>query len=71
MIVLSLVIVKNVSSLLFEKSNSLHNDIKFTKEIEENNQLLFLDVLIKRKDDKFITSVFRKPTFNGQYLNFL
>ena len=50
--------------------NSLHNAVKLTKEIEVNNQLSFLDVLIKRKDDKFITSVFRKPTFTGQYLNF-
>ena len=62
---------EKVSSLLFAKLNSLHNAIKFTKEIEINNQLSFLDVLIKRKDDKFITSVFRKPTFTGQYLNFL
>ena len=62
---------EKVSSLLFDKLNSIHNSIKFTKEIEINNQLSFLDVLIKRKDDKFITSVFRKPTFTGQYLNFL
>ena len=27
-------------------------------------------MLIKRKDDKFITSVFRKPTCTAQYLNF-
>ena len=58
-----------VSSLLFEKLNSLHSAIKFTKENEENNQISFLDVLIKRKDNKFITSIFRKP-FTGQYLNF-
>ena len=62
---------EKVSSLLFDKLNSVHNSIKFTKEIETNNQLPFLDVLIKRKDDKFITSIFRKPTFTGQYLNFL
>ena len=30
----------------------------------------FLDVLIKRKDNKFIMSIFRKP-FTGQYINFL
>ena len=58
-----------VSSLLFEKLNSLHKAIKFTKEIEENNQISFLEVLIKRIDNKFITSIFRKP-FTGQYLNF-
>ena len=58
-----------VSNLLFERLNSLHSAIKFTKENEENDQISFLDVLIKRKDNKFITSIFRKP-FTGQYLNF-
>ena len=58
-----------VSDLLFERLNSLHSAIKFTKENEENDQILFLDVLIKRNDNKFITSTFRKP-FTGQYLNF-
>ena len=62
---------EKVSSLLFDKLNLIQYSIKFTKEIEINNQLSFLDVLIKRKDDKFITSVFGKPTFTGQYLNFL
>ena len=55
---------------MFERLNTLHSAIKFTKEIEVNNQISFLDVLIKRKDDKFITSIFRKPSFTGQYLNF-
>ena len=58
-----------VSSLSFEMLNSLHSAIKLTKENEENNQISFLDVLIKRNYNKFITSIFRKP-FIGQYLNF-
>ena len=40
----------------------------FTKETKD--QISFLDVSIKRKNDKFITSVFRKPLFTSQYLNF-
>ena len=62
---------EKVSSLLFDKFISIDNSIKFTEENEKDNQLSFLDVLIKRKHDKFITSVFRKPTFTGQYPNFL
>ena len=58
-----------VSDLFFERLNSLHNAITFIKENEENGQISFLDVLIKRNDNKFITSIFRKP-FTGQYLNF-
>ena len=34
--------------------------IQFTLEIENNNQLAFLDVLITRFDDYFTTTVFRK-----------
>ena len=32
-----------------------------------NNPILFLDVLVKRSNNKFLTSVYRKPTFTGQY----
>ena len=28
----------------------------------------FLDVLVTKSDNKFITSVYRKPTFIGQYI---
>ena len=39
-------------------------------EKESNNTLPFLDVLICRTAQGFKTSVYRKPTFTGQYLNF-
>ena len=45
--------------------NSLHPSLKFTNEIETNNSLPFLDVLVTKSDNKFITSVYRKPTFTG------
>ena len=40
-------------------------------ELEADNCLPFLDVLIKRTPTQFVTSVYRKPTFTGQYMNFL
>ena len=55
--------------------NSLHPSLNFTNEIETNNSLPFLDVLITnlctyyQSDNKFITSVYRKPTFTGQYIH--
>ena len=39
---------ERVSSLLFDKLNSLHSATMFTKETEVNNQTSFFDVSIKR-----------------------
>ena len=55
---------------MFLGFNSLHPSIKFTLEAENNNILPFLDVLVERIDTKFVTSVYRKGTFTGQYVNF-
>jgi hypothetical protein len=50
--------------------NSLHQAIQFTIEIENNNQLPFLDVLVKKKKDgTFGHSVYRKPTHTDRYLD--
>ena len=49
--------------------NSKHKNIEFTMETESNNELPFLDVLIKRDNDGFQTSVYRKTTFTGTYMN--
>ena len=35
--------------------------------MEENNKLAFLDVLVEKKDDQVVTSIFRKKTFTGLY----
>jgi hypothetical protein len=40
------------------------------REREKNGCLPFLDVKIVRKGDKLNTSVYRKPTDSGRYLNF-
>ena len=43
--------------------NSIEPSIQFTCEVEKNNQLPFLDVLMKREEDGSIsTSAYRKPT---------
>ncbi len=39
-------------------------------EEESNSKLPFLDVLIHRTNNRFTCSVYRKPTFSGQGLNF-
>jgi predicted GIY-YIG superfamily endonuclease/uncharacterized protein (UPF0335 family) len=50
--------------------NNLAPTIKFTMEKEENNKLPFLDVMVQKHRDTIQTSVYRKPTHTGQYLNF-
>lgn len=51
--------------------NGVQERIEFTKEIEENNKIAFLDVEIQRESDgKFTTRVYRKPTHTGQYLHY-
>ena len=47
--------------------NKCHPNIKFTYESEINSELSFLDVLIKRENNKFVTTVYKKPTFTGLY----
>ena len=48
--------------------NCLHPFLKFTFENEKRKCLPFLDVYVERTDIGFEISVYRKPTFTGQYL---
>ena len=48
--------------------NSLHASLKFTSEKEVNQSLPFLDVLVTKSNNSFITSIYRKATFTGEYI---
>ena len=56
--------------ILMNHVNSIRPSIQFTMEKEQDNKLSFLDVLITPTEHGFCTSVYRKPTFTGHYLNF-
>ena len=47
--------------LFLQYMNNQHPNIKFTMENEHNRKLPFLDVLSDRRNNKFNTSVYRKP----------
>ena len=50
--------------------NNANPNIKFTFEGETNNALSFLDITVRRINNKFETSVFRKKTFTGLSTNY-
>ena len=49
----------------FNVLNNADEAINFTIEKEKNEELAFLDVLVKRKENRFLTTVYRKKTFTG------
>ena len=53
-----------------DRLNNLHPSLKFTVEHEQNNTLSFLDVRVEKSNDEIVTSIYRKPTFTGQYIVF-
>ena len=56
--------------ILLDHVNSIWKSVQFSMEKEEDNKLLFLDVLVTRTKQGFRSSVYRKRTFIGQHLNF-
>ena len=54
-------------NLFLKQLNSLHQSLNFTHEKEVNGKLPFLVVLVEKSNKKFLTSVYRKPSFSGQY----
>ena len=50
--------------------NSRPPKIKFPFEEEIDNKISFLHISTTRTENKFTTSIFRKKTFSGVYLNF-
>ncbi|CAH3020085.1 unnamed protein product, partial [Porites evermanni] len=44
-------------------------DIQFTKEIEENGKIPFLDCLVTRDNNKLKTTIYRKPTHTDRLLD--
>ena len=47
--------------------NEFHSSLQFTMESEDDGQLPFMDVRVRKEENVFTTAVYRKPTFTGLY----
>ena len=52
---------------VYQIFNSIHPNLKFTKEEENERKLLFLDALITKTSIGIETTIYKKPTFSGLY----
>ena len=63
-------LVRNDQELVSLKNEFEQKSVlNFTYEINQDNQLPFLDILIDNSDDTFKTKIYRKPTNEGKCLN--
>ena len=56
--------------ILLDYVNSIRPSIQFTMEKKQVKKLTFLDILVTRTEQGFMSSVYLKPTFTRQYINF-
>ena len=64
------IVEKGKVSEIISVLNNFHPNIKFTHEIEQEQQIAFLDVLLTKEENGTLqTSVYRKPTNNNIYIN--
>ena len=65
MTLLSCLKIKQESSSFLNYLNSLHKNLKFTKEEERNDSLNFLDICVQRSGEgELLTKIYRK--FNSE-----
>ena len=60
---------KDETDIFHEHLNRQNADIQFTREVEENGKIPFLDCLVSRRDNKLQTTIHRKPTHTNRLLD--
>ena len=60
---------KHEINVFYDHLNEQNANIQFTKEIEENGKLAFLDCLVSRSNNELRTTVYRKPTYTDRFLD--
>ncbi|GLV37407.1 hypothetical protein CBL_10626 [Carabus blaptoides fortunei] len=60
-----------IANLFMEKfEEGVLNTSALKPKIEEHSKISFLDILVEKKNLNIATSLYRKPTHAGRYLNF-
>ena len=65
-----LAIHKEEIETILHTFNAHHKRLQFTIEIDEKNEINFLDTKIIITNNKLIFDLYHKPTFSSRYLNF-
>ena len=63
------VVHKDEIDAFHDHLNEQNADMQFTKEIEQNGKLPFLDCLVSRGNNELRTTVYRKPTHTDRLLD--
>ena len=58
----------DVEYVVYQVFNSIHPNLKFTKEEENERKLPCLDVLITKTSNGIETIIYKKPIFSGLYI---
>ena len=61
---------KAITDLVLNIFNSQDNNLQFTFEIQQNNQINFLDLSLIIKEKKIISNWFQKPTSSNRTINY-
>ena len=60
---------KDKIDIFHKHLNRQNADIQFTREVEDNGKIPFLDCLVSRHDNKLQTTIYRKPTHTDRLLD--
>ena len=61
---------KNHALLFLSCLNNRHINMNFTIDTEKDSKLTFVDIMTTKENDKFVHSIYRKPTFSGLGVSF-
>ena len=65
-----LCIQKKIIDLVLKIFNSQDNNLQFTFEVQQNNQINFLWLMLTIKEKQMITNWFQKPTSANRSINY-